>query len=60
MLLKVTMADKVVKLDAELYKEVELFLEKKENKYMYINKKQLIDLAVSEYLEKRKKKVKKR
>lgn len=40
----------VVKIDAELLKEVEEFISKKENKFKYANKKQLIDIAVSEFL----------
>ena len=45
------MKDKVVKIDADLFKEVEAFIKKKENRYKYVNKKQFIDMAVSKYLE---------
>jgi len=42
----------VVKIDKALLKQVEEFINKKENKLKYINKKQFIDLAVYEKLKK--------
>jgi len=42
----------VVKIDAELLKEVEEFINKKENKLKYTNKKQFIDIAVDHWLKK--------
>jgi len=47
--------DSVVKIDAELSKEVEEFINRKENRLVYSNKKQFIDIAVLEKLEKSKK-----
>jgi hypothetical protein len=51
------MVDKVVRIDSDLLAEVEAFIKLKENKFRYVNKKQFIDLAVSELL--RKKRLKK-
>ena len=42
----------VVKIDSLLLKEVEEFIKKDENRLKFVNKKQLIDLAVHEYLKK--------
>lgn len=42
----------VVKIDSELLRSVEDFILKDENKFRFVNKKQFIDLAVSEYLKK--------
>ena len=42
------MADKVVKVDAELLKEIENFVEK--NKFVYSSKKQVVNLAIIEFL----------
>jgi len=42
----------VVKIDSELLKEVEEFINKKENKLKYTNKKQFIDIAVDYWLKK--------
>jgi len=42
--------DSVVKVDSELLKEVEEFINKKENRLVYTNKKQFIDIAVFEKL----------
>ncbi len=50
------MADKVVKIDSELLERVEAFINKKENRYKYVNRKQFIDIAVSELLKKEVKK----
>jgi len=43
----------VVKIDSSLLKEVEKFVQKDENKFRFVNKKQFIDLAVHEFLKKR-------
>jgi len=45
------MADKVVKIDAILLRKVEAYINKVENKYKYVNKKQFVDIAVSKYLD---------
>ena len=42
----------VVKIDSLLLKKVENFIKKEENRLKFVNKKQLIDLAVYEYLKK--------
>lgn len=42
--------DAVVKVDSGLLKEVEEFINKKENKLKYTNKKQFVDLAIYEKL----------
>jgi hypothetical protein len=42
----------VVKIDSSLLKEVEQFVNKDENKFKFVNKKQFIDLAVHEFLKK--------
>ncbi len=49
----------VVKIDSSLLKEVEQFVNKDENKFKFVNKKQFIDLAVHEFLLQTKKVVKK-
>lgn len=50
------MADKVVKIDSDLLREVEEFIRLRENRFRYVNKKQFIDLAVAEYLRNKKRK----
>ena len=57
---KKKLVDAVVKIDADLLKEVEAYLNKKENKYAYVNKKQFINKAVYEQLNKERNKKKKR
>ena len=42
--------DAVVKIDSGLLLQVEEFINKKDNKLKYVNKKQFIDLAVYEKL----------
>lgn len=42
----------VVKIDSGLLKKVEDFILKEENKWKFVNKKQFIDLAVHEFLQK--------
>lgn len=44
--------DAVVKIDSEILGQVEEFINKKVNKLKYVNKKQFIDLAVFEKLQK--------
>ncbi len=44
--------DAVVKVDSELLEDVEEFINKKENKLRYSNKKQFVDIAVYLLLEK--------
>jgi hypothetical protein len=46
--------DAVVKIDSKLLKEVEEYINKDENRLRFVNKKQFIDLAVSEKLKKEK------
>jgi len=57
MVVKKKTKDAVVKISSELLGQVEDFINLEENKFKYVNKKQLIDIAVSEYL--RQKRVKK-
>ena len=45
----------VVKIDSGLFKKVEDFILKEENRLKFVNKKQFIDLAVNEFLTKMKK-----
>ena len=45
----------VVKIDSDLLEEVEDFINLEENKFRYANKKQFIDIAVSDYLRRVKK-----
>lgn len=42
----------VVKIDSSLMKKVEEFINKEENRFKFVNKKQFIDIAVDEYLKK--------
>ncbi len=48
--------DSVVKINPDLLAEVEGFINKKENKLMYANKKQFVNIAVLEKLAREKKK----
>lgn len=43
--------DSVVKIDSELLKKVEAFISKGSNRIVYANKKQFVDIAVLEKLE---------
>lgn len=45
----------VVKIDISLLNNVEEFIQKEENKFKFTNKKQFIDIAVSEFLSELKK-----
>jgi len=45
--------DSVVKIDSEFLKEVEFFINLDENKFKYVNKKRFVDIAVAEFLRKR-------
>jgi len=47
--------DSAVKINSELLMAVEEFINLDENKFRYVNRKQFIDLAVSEFLRKEKK-----
>jgi len=47
---KVKSKDSVVKIDSILLKDVDKFIQKEENRLKFVNKKQLIDLAVHDYL----------
>ena len=48
-------ADSVVKIDSGLLADVEAFINLDENKFRYVNRKQFIDVAVADYLRRRKK-----
>jgi len=49
---KIRKQDSVVKIDSSLLEKVEEFISKEENKFKFATKKQLIDLAVYEFLNK--------
>lgn len=49
---KLKTKDSVVKIDSILLGKVGEFIQKDENRLKFVNKKQLIDLAVHEYLNK--------
>jgi len=55
---KVKEVKSVVKIDPFLLVKVEEFIKKDENKFRFTNKKQLIDIAVNEFLENEKKRMK--
>jgi len=42
--------DKVVKIDSDLLKEVEAFINLKRNRFRYVNRKQFVDMAVADFL----------
>jgi len=44
----------VVKIDSLLLKEIDEFIKKDENRLKFVNKKQLVDLAVNDFLKKMK------
>jgi hypothetical protein len=48
----IILKDSVVKIDSALLKRLEEFINKKDNKFKYSNKKQFINLAVYEKLKK--------
>ncbi len=48
----------VVKVDSLLLEKVDKFISRNENRLKFVNKKQFIDLAVEEYLQRLKKGVK--
>lgn len=52
------MKDKVVRIDSDLLDEVEAFIRLDANRFKYVNKKQLVDLAVSEFIAREKKRKK--
>ena len=47
--------DSVVRIDSGLLLDVEAFINLDENRYRYANKRQLIDIAVADYLRRKKK-----
>jgi hypothetical protein len=47
--------DSAVKINSELLVEVEEFINLDENKFRYVNRKQFIDVAVADYLRRKKK-----
>ena len=47
--------DSPVKINTDLLMEVEAFINLKENKFKYVNRKQFIDIAVADYLKRMKK-----
>ena len=51
-MVKKKIRDSVVKIDSELLMKLEEFINLEENKYKYVNRKQFIDIAVSDYLKK--------
>ena len=53
--MKKNIKERVVRIDSELFEELEEFINKKENKFKYSTRKQFIDIAVSELLKKEKK-----
>jgi K+-sensing histidine kinase KdpD len=48
-------SDSVVKIDSVLLLDVEAFINLDENKFKYVNRKQLVDIAVADYLRRMKK-----
>ena len=44
--------DSVVKIDSKLLEKVDDYIEKEENRLRFVNKKQFIDLAVNDFLNK--------
>ena len=46
--------DSAVKMNSELLVEVEEFINLDENKFRYVNRKQFIDIAVADYLRRKK------
>ncbi|MFH1451547.1 MAG: hypothetical protein ABIF88_00030 [archaeon] len=51
--------DSVVKINSMLLRSVEEFINLALNKYKYVNRKQFIDIAVSDFLQREKKRMKK-
>lgn len=51
--------DSVVKINSELLADVEAFINLDRNKFMYVNRKQFIDIAVADYLHRQKKRMEK-
>ena len=48
----------VVKIDYLLFKKIEEFIQREENRLKFVNKKQFIDLATAEFLKKMEKNLK--
>lgn len=55
MINKIGDGSSVVKIDSSLLKRVEKFISKEENRLRFVNKKQFIDLVISEFLTEKKK-----
>lgn len=49
---KIKSKDSVVKIDASLYSKIEEFIKKEENRLKFVNKKQFVDIAVNDFLNK--------
>lgn len=47
-------SDSVVKIDSDLLAEVEEFINLDDNKFKYVNRKQFVDVAVADYLRRKK------
>ncbi len=47
-----------VKINSDLLKDVEEFINLEENKFKYANKRQFVDIAVADYLQRVKKRIK--
>jgi len=58
MVSKIKDRSSVVKIDSFLLGKVEEFIKKEENRLKFVNKKQLIDIAVNEFLKKLKREIK--
>ena len=54
MVKKVKENGSVVKIDSLLLKEIDAFIKREENRLKFVNKKQLVDLAVNDFLKKMK------
>ncbi len=55
-MVKKKVGDSVVKIDSGLLEEVEEFINLDRNKFRYVNRKQFIDMAVSEFLRRERRK----
>ena len=47
--------DSVVRIDSDLLRDVEAFINLDENKFKYVNKRQLVSIAVAEFLRRKEK-----
>ena len=48
------MKEAVVKIDSELMKSIERFMKEKNNRFIFLSKKQVVNTAIIEFLNKRK------